>query len=237
MILAIDAGNSRIKWGLHDTIRWLEQSSVTVADLASLKTQWRTLPHPKKIIITNVAGENIRAQLESVIKHFWKISPSWLISTSSQCGVKNSYADSTQLGSDRWAALIAAWQICKSSCLVVNAGTATTIDALSEKGIFLGGVILPGLELMQRSLEQNTAGLKATPGHFEKFPKNTANAMLSGSLQAQAGAIERLYKELASSTICILSGGSSALIQEQLNIPTRSIDNLVLEGLIRIAME
>ena len=69
-----------------------------------------------------------------------------------QCGVRNGYAKPAQLGSDRWAALIAAWHLVQRKCLVVDSGTATTIDTLSGQGEFVGGLILPGVELMQRSL-------------------------------------------------------------------------------------
>src|SRR4051794_2109068 len=86
--------------------------------------------------------------------------PYWINAAAYQCGVRNYYEEASQLGSDRWAALIAAWQQQRQGCLVVDAGTATTIDALSDTGEFLGGIITPGVDLMQKALMENAGSLK-----------------------------------------------------------------------------
>jgi len=152
--------------------------------------------------------------------------------------VRNGYSNPSQLGSDRWAALIAAWHLVRGSCLVVNCGTATTVDALSATGEFIGGLILPGVELMQRSLNDATARLKPGKGSYQAFPLNTADALSSGAIQASCGAIERQYALLNDSAIpVVLSGGAAAAQQDHLNVPLRIVDNLVLQGLLLIAQE
>jgi len=79
----------------------------------------------------------------------------------------------------------------------VNAGTAMTVDALSDTGEFLGGIIVPGHDLMQQALVANTAALKLGEGAFQDYPDNTADAIASGAMQALAGAVERMSASLA----------------------------------------
>ena len=94
-------------------------------------------------------------QLQAVCDQ-WSCSIEFIAARNEQCGVRNLYQPPVQLGSDRWAALIAAWQQEHTSCLVVNCGTATTLDALSAQGEYLGGLILPGVSMMQKSLVTGT---------------------------------------------------------------------------------
>ena len=188
-----------------------------------------------QIWVSNVAGEE-------VARHIRNISsgglPRFVVAQEMQCGVRNGYASAAQLGSDRWVALIAAWHRVRSECLVVNCGTATTIDALSGHGEFLGGLILPGIELMQRSLCDATAQLQLHEGKYAPFPLNTADALLSGAIQASCGAIERQHALLGDSTApVLLGGGAAALLQPRLNLPIQMMDNPVLQGLLLIAQE
>ena len=117
------------------------------------------------------------------------------------------------------------------------AGTATTIDTLDAGGRFRGGLILPGLDLMRRALARDTAALPLASGEHEAYPRNTDDAIISGCLEAQLGAIERAFMRIAGApdSLCLLSGGAAQMLAPQLNIPHRLIDNLVLEGLARQA--
>jgi len=235
-ILVIDAGNSRIKWGLHVSGHWLAQGWTTTAQ-PHLDSQLGKLPAPKKIIVSNVAG-NAAAQAIEITCNTWKMTPHVVHAQPDQCGVSNGYAVPQQLGSDRWAALIAARHLYPDrDVLVVQIGTAVTIDTLAADGRFQGGLILPGLSLMLDSLVRNTAGLTPQPGKFAAFPDNTADAMLSGAANAIAGAVERSYRQLAKQPICLLSGGDVDILLPLLSIPAHGVDNLVLEGLLRIALE
>jgi type III pantothenate kinase len=155
--------------------------------------------------------------------------------------VRSGYADPAQLGSDRWAGLIAAWKLHACACVVVNAGTTLTADALSDEGVFLGGVIVPGLELMRNALARGTAQLKLAPGTFCYFPDNTADAIMSGAINALAGVIERMRAFMQQSgqgaPLVLLSGGDAATLQPRLNLPSTLVDNLVLDGLLEIVRE
>jgi type III pantothenate kinase len=153
--------------------------------------------------------------------------------------VRNLYADPAQLGADRWAALIAAHHGDKANKLVVNVGTALTIDALTAAGEFLGGLIVPGPALMRRSLDRGTAGLRLTEGRFEALPRSTPDAITSGALQACVGAIARFGTAMASQGAApdriILSGGAAREIEAMLPYPHTYRENLVLEGLLLAA--
>jgi type III pantothenate kinase len=118
---------------------------------------------------------------------------------------------------------------------VANCGTATTIDAVTADGRFLGGMILPGLGLMATSLARNTAQLPqiAQGGKLPSgFADNTDDAILSGLLAAQAGAIEHACA-LHQAQACLISGGAAAYIAPALpaHLPHRLVDNIVLIGL------
>jgi type III pantothenate kinase len=127
--------------------------------------------------------------------------------------------------------------------VVVGAGTATTVDLLSASGEFLGGLILPGYELMKRSLAQNTAGLPLVEGRRVDMPRNTADAIESGVAHAQAGAVERMHALLAGQAgplgqvACIVSGGAAPAVARGLGVPHRVVEHLVLDGVVRIVSQ
>lgn len=166
-ILTIDAGNTRVKWGLFNKEGvMLSHGACLHGDLAHAN-----FPEVSRVIISNVAGTKIRAELEKKLAASSTIH--WIEAQTIACSVKSNYEKPETLGTDRWAALIAAWHIKQTPCVVVNAGTAVTIDALSvnqqtKQAEFIGGLILPGLNLMQQSLGLATAQLPM-PNEANKF--------------------------------------------------------------------
>ncbi len=239
-VLAIDAGNTRVKWGVHDGSRWTHQSAIATSRAPELAAEWPKLPAPDTVIISNVAGAAVAAVLAAALAQTGA-KPCWITSVRVQCGVTNGYDDPGQLGCDRWAALIGAWRICGGPCVVVTAGTAVTVDALTGKGVFSGGLIVPGMELMLRSLATHTAGLSVPRGRYSPFPRNTADAMVTGALDALCGAVERTARRMLESgeaePHCVLSGGLAPELASRLTLPLRLVDNLVLEGLLTIALD
>ena len=122
--------------------------------------------------------------------------------------------------------------------MVVVCGTATTIDILASDGVFKGGIIMPGVGLMLRSLHEGTAALPDQGGEFIAYPTQTVDAIASGCQHAQAGAIERLYAvehRVTPDIVCLLSGGAAGAVAPRLSIPFQLHDNLVIEGLYRIS--
>ena len=238
MILAIDAGNSRVKWGWHDGRNWSSLSTVSLIEFAAANHDINpfavTHENPARIVISNVAGDGAHQLLINWTSIF-DAEPVWLTGEAERCGVRNRYERPEQLGPDRWAALIAARALHQGPCLVVNAGTATTADVLSAQGEFLGGLILPGVDLMRFVLHEHTGRLPLQEGRFVRTPRNTVDAIETGCRHAQAGAIERMALVAGDGAPCLVSGGAGKALVEQLGIPCRYVENLVLEGLARIA--
>jgi type III pantothenate kinase len=246
--LLIDVGNTFLKWGLFKPSRdgaamenRLESGHALLEEIPALAAQFTKFPSPAGIVISNVAGTRVRAATIRILE-VWPDAPAphWLVPQDEQCDVKNSYRNPAQLGSDRWAALIGARRLLgERAAMVVMCGTATTIDFLSAEGVFKGGTIMPGVGLMLRSLHEGTAALPDASGDFFDYPTQTVDAIASGCQHAQAGAIERMYahesKHVADVT-CLVSGGAARAVLPRLTIPYEHHENLVLEGLYRIAM-
>ncbi len=242
MILTIDCGNSRVKWGVcrrpggyaAAAIDWIAKGAEAIGQLTSLSVKWNFQEEPEAIVIANVAGQAVAVELAQCLKRFRAV-PWWIAPTVRQCGVSNAYADPARLGADRWAALIGARALHAADCLVVMAGTATTIDVLTANGEFRGGLILPGERLMKHALAERTAGLPLSGGSVTDYPRDTGDAIETGCFFAQLGAIERMFSRLGTERLCLLSGGAAGRMAGHLSIPLRVVDNLVLEGLARIS--
>lgn len=234
MIVCIDSGNSRIKWGVGDAGAWLENGAVDQAASGKMADLAQRLPLPERVLLANVAGA---AALANIVKALapWRAVLHEVRSTAAAGGVVNLYEKPAQLGVDRWCALIAARAMSVAPCVVVMAGTATTIDTLDGEGRFLGGLILPGLDLMRRSLARDTAALPLAAGTYSVHPRCTDDAIVSGGIEAQVGAIERAVARLGRGAECVLSGGAADVLGGHLDVPHRTVVNLVLEGLRRLA--
>lgn len=245
--LLLDIGNTFLKWGRYRpgkagaaADQCIDAGHVLHAEIPQLAAAWRAVRAPDRIVISNVAGTRIRAAVLRVLE-VWPDAPAahWLVSQPEQCGVRNGYRNPAQLGPDRWAAMIGARALLDGRpMLVVVCGTATTADFVNPAGVFTGGVILPGLGLMIRSLAEGTATLPDADGVYSEHPTQTVDAIVSGCLHAQAGSVERLfamhhrdYPEL----VCVLSGGAAKTLAPRVNVPFRLHENLVLEGLHVIA--
>lgn len=236
-MLLLDAGNTLIKWALARDGVWVQQGTAPVADQSVLRQAFASLPPPRRILVSNVAGESV-AQFIRDACSAWPCNVEFISAQVNQGNVRNAYEQPAQLGSDRWAALIAARHLTQTACLVVNCGTATTVDALSGSGEFLGGLILPGIAMMQRSLAAGTAQLGMSVGSWREFPRSTADAIYSGAIQATAGAIRLQFDFLgAPDARCLLSGGAASLIHPHLGLPLLRMDDLVLHGLQLIGQE
>ncbi len=239
--LIIDMGNTRIKWGVRENGRWMTQSALPTAHSGELSSLIPTLLPLSRVGAASVAGPLAARDLETACRSCG-LALRWITVTPAACGIRNLYQPG-QLGADRWAALVGARQLAGARpTLVVNAGTATTIDALDASGDFLGGAILPGLAMMERALRTGTAGLaEAITGMFSPFPRSTADAITTGVLQATAGAIERLTTVLQERTgrnvTRVLSGGQAQSLAPLLGSTWRIEDLLVLEGIARLMDE
>jgi type III pantothenate kinase len=245
--LAVDVGNTRLKWALYAAplpgAGMIAHGAVFLEAIDQLaEGQWRDLPAPSSMLGSIVAGEGIRRRTEEQLE-IWDVEPRWVVSGASACGVTNGYDHPTRLGVDRWVALIGARHriLARGAprpILVVMVGTAVTVDALDTEGNFLGGLILPGFGLMLRALEMGTAGLKAPTGEAVEFPTNTSDALMSGGSDAIAGAIERMHRKLlkrcGQEPALLMSGGAAVKLQSISDLPFETVETLIFDGLLQL---
>ena len=238
-LLLIDAGNTRIKWALARggtaLGQWQAEGVAPHTEMERLAAQWKALG-ATQALVSNVAGLDARERIAAALPHGLPVE--WFASALQRAGLHNGYREPERLGCDRFAAAIGARALAPGENLIVaTCGTATTVDAITADGRFLGGMILPGLALMAAALARNTAQLPqvAPAGGITSAPPplfgdNTDDAIVSGCLSAQAGAIERAVAGHGASS-CILSGGAAPYIGPALKIGHRMVDNIVLVGL------
>jgi len=262
MMLLVDIGNSRVKLG------WLDRGVRESEPLAVAHDQWHAihtwrqgLPHaPVAAIGVNVAGAQLGQQLEDALG----LPMRWLAGGTCAAGVRNAYTTPEQLGADRWLALIGlathAVHDPETPLMLANYGTATTIDTLTPQHqdgtrCFIGGLILPGVNLMRSALAQHTAQLPLAQGAVTAFPIDTDAAIVSGVCAAQAGALVRQWRHVLAhfgrAPAVYVSGGNwhwvadavqdaMTQIQTDLVLTPDSVRMLrvpVLDGLARVGME
>jgi type III pantothenate kinase len=259
LYLFFDVGNTRLKWAAVESTQnpsaqqkklWAYSGSISSKSLKSAghRTELadyiaKTLPKPAAIAFTCVAGQEAMTNLKSLFPQWSDLEWKQLKGDSAYPGMRSLYQDPSKLGADRWAALIGARVLSNKNTLLVNAGTATTIDLVGSNGVHYGGWILPGLGLMQESLANNTAQLGlATRAEHHGFGSSTNDAIIGGCDAAQVGAI--LYgiqhaKELNLPIEKIwLDGGNAKVIAQEItktNLPIKQAvevsEGLVLRGI------
>ena len=260
LYLLFDVGNTRLKWAAVESSQqpsdrqkklWAYSGSISSKSLASPEHRAeladyiaKTLPKPDVIGFSCVAGKDAIENLKSLFPQWSDISWKQFSGNTEYAGVRTLYQDPSKLGADRWAAVIGARALSSTNTLIVNAGTATTIDLLGSNGVHYGGWILPGLELMQRSLEGNTAQLPfAVRGDSnQNFGLSTNDAIIGGCDAAQVGAIQyaiQLAKEINHpiERVWVDGGNANILVNEMRQTPVpssiviESTEGLVLRGI------
>jgi len=244
--LLLDMGNSRLKSALVDDKGLLSQFAYYTYDkhdpIAVLRKCLNQSGELDAVIMVSVLGKRFH---ESVMALFSdsNILLKWVTSEPFAHDVVNRYKPPEQLGSDRFVALVAARQMYSDrACIVVDCGTAVTVDTLTCRGEFCGGVIMPGLTLWGESLIGRTGQLTEHQlTEAELFATNTAQAIGSGSLFGLASAIEGVctrmseaLKKKANDTLApklLICGGDSQLIAQYSKFEFELMPNLVLMGL------
>lgn len=245
--LLMDVGNSRIKWGIETdgTLRktgHISQARLRDEGLVALTGR---LPHEADtVLVSNVAGPAFATRLSGVVGLHCDTDVHFVRSERRRCGVVNGYRQPRRLGVDRWVAMIGAWAEFADALLVVDAGTAVTIDAVDSQGQHLGGQIMPGVHLMATSLAAETSDIPSVrravtrqPGDLGMFAVSTSAAVASGALNAIVGAIERADRAMrdnGQSPAVVLTGGDASRILKSLDCEAEHRPHLVLHGLARI---
>lgn len=245
--LLMDIGNSRLKWGVldDDGIRrtgHISQQSISEQGLAALTSK---LPRRvDAVFASNVAGASFATRLSGVVGMHCDVDVHFARTEKTACGVTNSYRQPRRLGVDRWVAMIGAWGEIQASCLIVDAGTAVTIDVLDDEGQHLGGQILPGVTLMAETLASRTSDIPniqrraaSQERGMEMFASTTAGAVGHGASNAVLGAIERSQSVLRDNgyePTIVLTGGDASRILKSLGEQPIHRPHLVLQGLAEL---
>ena len=263
LYLVFDLGNTRLMWAAVESTQntsdrnkklWAYSGSISNKSLQSYELRAelsdyisKTLPKPDAIGFCCVAGDTAIENLRSLFPQWQDLDWKQLSGSSPYEGMRTLYENPSKLGADRWAALIGARALSNTNTLVINAGTASTIDLLGGNGVHYGGWILPGLGLMQESLQSNTAQLPLAvrsnnTGTQARFGITTDQAITGGCDAAQMGAILRaayLAKSMNHPVERIwLDGGNAKILANEIKqfpelaaLPIEPIEGLVLRGL------
>ncbi len=242
--LLLDVGNSRLKWGVLDDDDIRRTGHIAHDRIRERGLQELTSKLPRRVdavFASNVAGTSFATRLSGVVGMHCHCDVRYARSERRGWGVTNSYRQPRRMGVDRWVAMVGAWAEMQSSCLIVDVGTAVTIDALDDDGVHLGGQIIPGVATMAQSLSSATsdiplvrASAKRVANDLEMFGHNTAAAVREGSQNAVVGAIERAIRTLQSNgydPTIVLTGGDASRILKSLDETLLHRPHLVLQGL------
>ena len=245
--LALDVGNTRLKWAHYDApvpgARLISQGAVFLENIDKLaEEEWHTMPPPSRILGCIVAGDAIKRRVGEQME-MWDVAPRWVVPSAQEAGVTNGYDHPARLGADRWVAMIGGRHrlLARGSqkpCVVVMVGTAVTVEAIDATGHFLGGIILPGHGIMLRALESGTAGLHVPTGEVRDFPTNTSDALTSGGTFAIAGAVHRMVENVThhcgEAPECIMTGGAGWKMAPSMSVKFELVDSLIFDGLLEI---
>jgi type III pantothenate kinase len=242
VILCIDVGASRMKWGLAGPHGWVKRGDVANAEIGTLMLRdWQALPRPARVIGVNAGGEAQRVRVEGQLAR-WRAAIEWLKPSAQGGGIVSDYRQG-ELGADRWASLVAARRratrgAVPAACVVVNAGTGITVDALDAEGRFRGGIMLPGLNAMLKTLADTLPQARIAGGRYRDFPVNDADGAATGVVRAACGAVAESRAKLAAGDAPVqayVAGGAARDIATHLAAPVEVVDNLVLEGVLALA--
>jgi type III pantothenate kinase len=247
----LDIGNTRIAWACADAKGIGARSTVMHRGMPvpAALSFLRELPAvPTAAAAVNVAGTELALALAAELQALFAIDLQFYTSSASCGGVTNGYTEPEQLGADRWAALVGAWRRCRDNIVVIDAGTALTVDLVRLDGQHLGGIIVPGLALMQGALDIATADIatfaartaqSAAPAAGDWLGASTREAVERGALFTLAALLDsasRRFPAATSAPRIVLTGGDAELLALQMLQPAvEQRPALVLEGLHYLA--
>ena len=246
-ILLVDVGNSSVKWSLADSsgsndLSVMSQQIYPEKISASFFIEcWDSLDKPETVIVSCVANKQVWLALEQACDQLWTIKAKKINSIKEGAGLVNAYLVPSDLGSDRWCAMIGALHELDSDFIVVSCGSAITIDIVKSSGKHMGGYILPGLVMMKKSLGTYTAGVKVdlTLSRSALTPANTTTGCVDSAVYLSVvKLIEAVFEQQAKqgkSVQCVLAGGDAQLVAEFLSIEYVMMPDIVLRGLAVIA--
>jgi type III pantothenate kinase len=233
-MILVDIGNSAIKWcrldasasGLLGAIHRCQRDPLALADALV-----RDGSGTDAVRIASVADENFNADLGAALKAAQFESIAFLSASDRFGDLVNSYPEPDKMGVDRWMAMVATRSFCSGPAVVIDAGSAITIDIIGESGQHQGGYILPGVAMMERSLLRDTQRVRFDArAPASVFPgTKTSDCVAAGIWAAAFGAVKLVLAEHAQHSVVVTGGDGESLLT--LGIDGDWRPNLVLEGI------
>lgn len=243
-ILLVDAGNSAVKWLLSSDLGQAAHRRKAYPDNVTetfFIDSWKGIANPEKVFVSCVAGEHVWQMLNKACQQLWAIHAERVLSVKEDYGLINSYEQPAMLGSDRWCAMIGAYHEVSSDFIIVDCGSAITVDVVSHTGKHIGGYILPGLTMMKNSLGNKTADIKvdSDSGPSSLQPSNSTAGCINAAVHlAAVKFIETVFEQQAKQSMnlkCLLTGGDADLVADLLSIKYVMMPDVVLRGLAYIS--
>lgn len=239
MILELDCGNSLIKWRLVDKPMGIITPVTAVDSVDELLLQLMHAPTPKRGRLVSVRTEQETQAIVQELSQALQIPVAIARPASFLAGVTNGYDEPERLGMDRWLAVVGAYQLTQKACLVIDLGTAVTVDLVTASGKHLGGFITPGLPMLRGQLQQHTRRVRYSDAEAREAlatmspGSNTGQAVERGCLMMLRAYIERQIREadhhLGIGFSILATGGDAGLIADLSDVAC--IPDLVFEGL------
>ena len=249
-ILLMDIGNTRIKWGVLEnrSLSGIESLLTPHSRDFDFKPLFMCLPSDVKSIVAScVLSKETQIKLAESFSDNFELVVEFIEPKNRFSGLTNGYTNPSKLGADRWAAMIGAHNEFGGNILVVDIGTAITIDYINSEGVHKGGQILPGLKSFFNILDQSTGSINtkinisdAATKDIKKWGKNTEDAIISGAMSAISSTINDAvfsFNMQGSRPSVILTGGDAIYFKDVFDYSLSYRPNLVLEGLARILDE
>lgn len=244
MLLAVDIGNSNIKFGVFDSETLISKFSIPSdldaagPDLKSAVGSSLDFPITRSIVCSVVPP--LDHALAQFLNDATGIDPIF-IKNDFDFGLKIMYEPISALGTDRLINAYSAAEKYGVPCIVCSFGTATTFDAVNKDRFFLGGVIAPGMKTMARALHLNTAQLPEVDidPPASVIGNTTSSSIRSGIFYGQIamaeGLIGKIKKEMSDNPRVVATGGFASMIADRTSAIDVVDDNLLLEGLRRLS--
>ncbi len=252
MNLLLDIGNTSLRWGLSADGQLGPMGAVRHARAVppDLLAAWESLDRPTRVYAGNVGGAPVAQAVARAVRAFWGLEIVFVTTRRDCLGLRVAYAEPTRLGVDRWLALLGAAGRAGAGrgVVILDAGTAATVDVLAPGGQHLGGLIVPGLAMMREALLAGTHIPGGEPEPVgEPWAADTAAGVAAGARHALAALGERAHQRLwqrlgdgagvtsDAAPLLLVTGGDGPLVVPLIERPCELVPELVLRGLVRLS--
>lgn len=245
--LFLDIGNSRIKWAQTTKSGYEFIGVETLDDVVNSIDElfFDSVSQPDAVYYTAVGCAKKIDEIKSAIQSVWQLIPIQLSSQKSCCGLESGYDDFHLLGADRWMAMQGALSHTSDPFVVIDLGTAITVDPVME-GKHLGGFIVPGLTSLRCALSKDTADLNLflepsadnATEQSSLLPTTTEMAILAGTMYMCASFLNQviadLNSQLKTELKVFLTGGDAKQFKHLIDAKTFVEEDLVLQGMVSV---